>query len=267
MTNTTTQSTTIWSEIDYQTDAGLGAIAQIGMIVLDNDQTLSHEARQMLTIPGIALYESRLSTARQDAPISAGLLHDTFNGLEGALVQVNARFPSKVIALGCTSAAMTIGAEELERRVHKASPSAQVTDPFTGILAALRTLGARRIGYVSPYPRDVAEDMVRKIEKEGFVVPVAKGFHHEGSFIRHDAPFISPESTANAVRAVVNEGDVDAVVVSCTQMRAAVAIDKLEQEIGKPVITSNQALCWHALRLAGYKQPVVGWGKLFERDI
>ena len=39
-------------------------------------------------------------------------------------------------------------------------------------------------------------------------------------------------------------------------------IDRLEQRTGKPVITSNQALAWDALRLAGIDDPVTGFGRL-----
>ena len=55
--------------------------------------------------------------------------------------------------------------------------------------------------------------------------------------------------------------------MACTQMRPAHLIEELEGSIGKPVITSNQALCWHALRLAGYREPVEGWGQLFRAPL
>jgi len=40
-------------------------------------------------------------------------------------------------------------------------------------------------------------------------------------------------------------------------------IDALEQRVGKPVITSNQALAWDALRLAGIEDQMAGYGALF----
>jgi maleate isomerase len=39
-------------------------------------------------------------------------------------------------------------------------------------------------------------------------------------------------------------------------------IEALEQDLGKPVISSNSAMMWHALRLAGVRQPVTGYGRL-----
>ncbi|WP_411431441.1 hypothetical protein [Sinorhizobium meliloti] len=50
-------------------------------------------------------------------------------------------------------------------------------------------------------------------------------------------------------------------------MRAAGVIAELEKEIGKTIITSNQALCWHALRLSGCQHIVPGRGRLFEATL
>jgi maleate isomerase len=38
----------------------------------------------------------------------------------------------------------------------------------------------------------------------------------------------------------------------------------LEKELGKPVTSSNHAMAWHALRLAGISDPMPEWGRLFE---
>ena len=47
------------------------------------------------------------------------------------------------------------------------------------------------------------------------------------------------------------ESDIDAVFVSCTNVRLLDVVEELEQELGKPVTSSNHALGWHCLRLAG----------------
>lgn len=253
-----------WSKAPYELDGGIGTKAHIGMIVMDNDQTLSHEARAMLTLPGVALYESRISTpGNSETSLSVDLLTDAFSGLDGALAQINSRRASDVVALGCTSAAMIIGPQELQRRVRAIHPKAHVIDPFSGIVAGLSALNAKRLGYVSPYPRDVAEKMIDAIEAEGFSVPVAAEFSKVGSVVRFDSPFISAESIKSAVRDLAAEDVIDTIIVSCTQMRAASVIEALEAETRKNIITSNQALCWQALRLAGYSESVKGWGKLF----
>ncbi len=59
--------------------------------------------------------------------------------------------------------------------------------------------------------------------------------------------------------------DADVVVLSCTDMRSVEVIAKLEAEIGKPVVTSNQAMMFQALSLAKIDQTLPGFGHLLER--
>ena len=44
----------------FTTDAGIGPRARIGLVVLASDQTIEHEYRLMLNLPGVAVYESRI---------------------------------------------------------------------------------------------------------------------------------------------------------------------------------------------------------------
>jgi maleate cis-trans isomerase len=39
-------------------------------------------------------------------------------------------------------------------------------------------------------------------------------------------------------------------------------LEALEQDLGKPVLSSASAMMWHALRLAGVGKPIEGFGRL-----
>ncbi len=54
-------------------------------------------------------------------------------------------------------------------------------------------------------------------------------------------------------------------VLSCTDMRSIETIARLEQAVGKPVISSNQAMMFQAMQLAGIGEPMTGFGQLLER--
>jgi len=54
----------------------------------------------------------------------------------------------------------------------------------------------------------------------------------------------------------------DAVLLSGTGLPTVGVLDLLEHDLGKPVISSNQASLWRALRLAGVREPVAGFGRL-----
>ena len=51
-------------------------------------------------------------------------------------------------------------------------------------------------------------------------------------------------------------------MLSCTDMRSVEAVADLEATLGKPVITSNQAMMFEALCLLGLPDPLTGFGQL-----
>ena len=75
---------------------------------------------------------------------------------------------------------------------------------------------------------------------------------------------ISPDSIQAACEDIGRLDEVEAVFVSCTSMRVIERITFIEQKIGKPVVSSNLAVAWHALQLANIDTgPVSGLAKLF----
>jgi len=74
---------------------------------------------------------------------------------------------------------------------------------------------------------------------------------------------IDMASLRGAVERLAQNPDVEAVFVSCTSLRIAELVPELEARIGKPVISSNFAMAWHALRLAGVEDREPARGRLF----
>ena len=67
---------------------------------------------------------------------------------------------------------------------------------------------------------------------------------------------------AYALARSVDADDADAVFLSGTGMPTVTVLESLEQDLDKPVISSASAMMWHALRLAGIGQSVMGYGRL-----
>jgi maleate isomerase len=61
----------------------------------------------------------------------------------------------------------------------------------------------------------------------------------------------------------VDTSDAQAVFLSGLGMPTISILDSLERELGKPVISAASAMMWHALRLAGVRDRVSGYGRLF----
>ncbi len=72
---------------------------------------------------------------------------------------------------------------------------------------------------------------------------------------------ITPEQWVNETVAL-RDPEADAYFLSCTAIRSADVIDTLEDALGKPVITSNQATLWRALRESGINDSIPGFGRL-----
>ena len=72
-----------------------------------------------------------------------------------------------------------------------------------------------------------------------------------------------PEVILDFVPRVVHP-EADGVFISCTAWRALEVVEELEQRLGKPVVTSNQATIWLALKRLGITTPIKGYGRLLE---
>jgi maleate isomerase len=102
------------------------------------------------------------------------------------------------------------------------------------------------------------------IAARGFTVPVFGSFNEENDSI---VARIAPASIKAGVASILGLAKVDAVFVSCTSVRLAEAASAIEAEIGIPVTSSNHAMAWHALRLAGVGDAMPQWGRLFTRGL
>lgn len=245
----------------YELDDGIGEHARIGLIVLATDQTIEHEFRRMLDIPGVAFYESRIYNSPEITPET---LAEMESGIADATRLIVPNIPLDVVAYACTSGAMVIGEANVHARIREARPEIACTTPMEATIAAFHALGAQRICLVAPYADEINRGMRRHIVEHGFEVPVM------GSWNITDDGKVARLSAATLRRAALELGGsapVDAVFVACTSIRLAESIESLEHEIGKPVVSSNHATAWHCLRLAGYEKEVPGLGKLFRTPL
>lgn len=240
----------------YELDQGVGP--RLGMIVLSTDESLEYETRQILSGRAVNLMHTRIFS---DPTVTPTSLKD----MEARMPRSAELLPGGLaaIAYGCTSASVLIGPDGVERAIQTVQPGVPVTNPISAVLAGLEALGARRIALVTPYAATVAAPMRRFIEAAGVEVVREAGF---GEADDRRVARISEASTLDAIRQVAQGGGIDAVFSSCTNLRSFGIIDAAEAAAGIPVLSSNQALVWHLLRLAGVAAPGWGPGQLFAQE-
>ena len=245
-------------KLSFETDGGKSAIAALGIIVLQSDETLEAEFRTIFNVNGVALFHTRIPMMPEVTPTTLQQMHSDLP--QAASLLPTAR-PLDVVGFGCTSGATVIGADNVATAVQSKHPGAKVTDPITAVMAACRHLGVSQIGLVTPYIAEVSAAMRTLLEKNQINVVEFGSFEQvEDAVVAR----ITPSSIFDAICEVGKAENIDAVFASCTSLQSFDIIEDAEAEIGKPVITSNQALAWHMVELAGLSGKIIGPGRLFK---
>ena len=239
-------------------DEGIATRARIGLVVLASDHTVEHEFRQIVTMPGVAVYQTRI-------PNSPDITTESLRAMETDIAnQAAVILPGvelDVLAYGCTSASIVLGEERVFELIKKGRPEAQPTTPVTAAFAAFRALQTHRIGVVTPYSEEINRTVRQYFIDNGLQVPVFGSFNQTDD---NRAARISIDCIRDAIMSVGSHTEIEAVFLSCTSLRLTEEVDKIESELGKPVTSSNHALIWHALRLAGVSERIDGYGSLYQ---
>ena len=236
-----------------------GWIAKIGLIVPSTNTVNEAEWARMLP-PGISVHTSRVllvgKSSRESFEAMAGLVEKAAHELATAEVDL--------IAYGCTSGSFLCPSDEIRGAISKAAgcPALTTSD---AVVAALRVLGASRVALGTPYMDFVTREEVDFLGREGFEVPAWHGLRLGKTQAQRRGINRVPADVTLGLARFVDRPEADAIFLSCTALPTIAVIAALEEELGKPVVTSNQATLWHSLRSLGIGQRIAGFGALLER--
>lgn len=212
--------------------------APLGLVVLQTDETIENDMRRMLPAD-CPLYITRVPSAPEVTPDSLKAMTDHITKAAGLLPQAA---PFAAIGYGCTSATAQIGAAQVAGLIRAGVQTARVSDPLTALLAACQALGVRRLAFLSPYTADVSDKLRAALADAHVQTPVFGSFEeaNEANVVR-----IAPDSIVEAACDLAAQSDVQAIFLSCTNLRTLDVIQAIEARTGLPCLSSNQALCWH----------------------
>lgn len=186
---------------------------------------------------------------------------DILPGIAAAAAAAAAGGPD-IIAFGCTAASI-VGGPEGSRRITEAIVERTGTAAITtgdALAEAAAILGVENALFCSPFDEDYDRPEIDGLRSFG--VPVTSS-----ASLGLDSPAQCVALTPGQIVGWVARADhpgADAVILSCANIRAFEAVAELEPLLGKPVLTSNQALLWAiARRLGRHWRPPRG-GLLFE---
>lgn len=244
-------------KLKFDTDAGIGTRATLGVIVLETDETIEPELARMTDLSDVALYHSRIPMANDVRP-------ETLARMEADLPTAARMFPAAldfdVIGYGCTSASTVIGSYKVARAIQSVYPNAQVTNPLTALIAAGHHIGAKRLGFITPYVPEVSMRMRQKLEDAGFEIAAFGSFEESDDRV---VARITEESILAAAENIAALTSCDAIVIACTNLRCLSVLPEIEARTGVAVLSSNQALGWHMLQLSGISDLRPAFGCLF----
>lgn len=251
--------------LDYELDGGAGYRARLGLIVLHVDETVEPEFRRLIDQDGVAVYCTRILSGTE---ATADSLQDMATRIPEAARMLPPAAPMDVVGYACTSGATLIGPENVARSIQEAHPPGHpghfgecgVTDPLTALKAACHALGMHKPAFVSPYIADVSAAVRNALEADGLSISTVGSFEQSEE---HTVARIRPASILEAILRVGRAAPCDGVIVSCTNARTLDVLADAEAHLERPVISSNQALAWHMLRLAGIRDRGHGVGSLF----
>ncbi len=239
-------------DYSYKLVGPIGHRATLGLIVLQSDETIEAEMRQMLPADGVAMYVSRVPSGAEVTRESLAQMGPELTGAAG-LLPPSLAFDA--VGYGCTSGTSVIGADAVAKSVRAGCTAGAVTEPLTALTEACRALGVRRLAFLSPYIAEVSAGLRGAMATNG-ITCTALGTFNEAEEAK--VARIEPASIADAARDLAKAADAEAVFISCTNLRTLDIVGALERETDLPILSSNQVLGWHLGRLAGISANIPG---------
>ncbi len=249
------QSTSVCDDIAL--DEGTGKY-RIGLIVLSNDYTVERDFMNMRPNNDVAIFTTRIANT-PDCNVHS--LRKMAPGIADAAKLLVPEGHLSTIAYACTSGSVVIGYEAICTHINSVRPEATCITPITASLAALDAFGAQKLAVLTPYVDEVNAVIADYLRAAGKQICAFSSFLIEDN---EDMAALTGEAIFQAA-VKSDRPEADALFISCTAIRAVEVIDRIEQALGKPVVTANQAMFWQTLRAAGCDASVEGYGKLLRQ--
>ena len=230
------------------------AQARIGLIIPSSNR-LTEPQFNRYAPSGVDIHVTRLRMT--------GKYRKPLNELKPALVEASEALSDVnpgLIVFHCTANSMENGLahEAAIVEIIEQSSGCPTLTTAQAITQAFDHFAIKKLVLISPYVQATNEHEVHYLEEAGYTVVHELGLGLES----HGYSAVTPEEWKRIVRENAR-ADADGYFLSCTNTRMIEVIDDLERELGKPVISSNQATLWACLRKLGVRHADKTLGRLF----
>ena len=222
----------------------------LGLIVPSWNRGMEYECWRMAP-PGTSLHVSRIFHTDDTEETFLRMLDKAPD-----VAELLAHAKVDAICFGCTGGSFV--KKGYDRELVDAIVTRTKTPTTTtssAINDALKQLKIKNVAVASPYPEWLNDRLADFLEDSGFKVVARRGLNQEWPI------GLGPES-AYQVACDADCDEADGILISCTNFRSLEVIDRLEKDLGKPVVSSNTASMWKLLQMVGATDRVSGAGGL-----
>jgi len=166
-----------------------------------------------------------------------------------------------IVAYGCTSGSIICPLPQLLSDMQEKSGVPAIATAGA-VVAALRALNVKKVAVCTPYVDFVNESETSFLQDYGFEVLSMHGLQlGETQAERRGIGRVPPQHVWRMAREA-DRPDADAIFISCTNLATFDVLQQIEDDLGKPVIISNQATVWACLRMLGLPDKISNLGRL-----
>jgi len=232
---------------------GPDGLVRLGLVALSTDMTIENDLCRMLP-DNARLHVSRVSFANPTTPENLAAMGPHVAAAADLLVP---EVPLAAIGFGCTTGSVVIGDTAVGAAIASVRPGVPVFTPAQSACRAFRAMGLSRIAILTPYLPETTRVLVEYFDAAGLHLCAVHGL---GMADDRDIARLSEKTIVAAIEAA-DHPEAEAMFISCTATPIVRLIDRIEDRIGKPVVSSNQALGRAMLDAAGLTGR--GPGRLF----
>ena len=233
--------------------------ARLGVLVPAGNPTIEPELYRMAPRT-VTIHFARLESMAGEPGAADGMERRTLGYLDAVPAAVRALADVKpgVVVLAHTAVSYLTGFAGESALLDRLAglPRAQPLTAARAILEALRHLGVRRLSLATPYPEPIAAAGRQYWQAAGFEVVAHQRLPGVANI------YDESETRAYDLGRAADVAGADAILISGTGLPTAGIVERLERDLGKPVVTSQTATLWRALAMLGAGEPVRGYGRL-----
>jgi len=232
---------------------------RLGVLVPAGNPTIEPELYRMAPAP-VTIHFARLDTLACEPGGADGMVERTLGYLDSlpAAARSLAAVKPDVVVLAHTAVSYLTGfaGETALRERLAALAGTRALTAAGAILAALRHLGVRRVALATPYPDVIAKAGRAYWDAAGLAIVA----HRQLDGVTNI--YEETEERAYLLGRAADTREAEAVLISGTGLPTAGIVERLERDLGKPVVTSQTATLWCALKTLAVNEPVHGFGRL-----